>query len=134
LGDQTSRAFALSRLAMILARAGRVADAMRIVSDPDSVASTTSRARFLAVRARWRAQTGDALAWADVQKVSEIADGLAFVLVKTDVLAMLGEVMGALGERGAARDYLTQALALAERKESLVVAGRVRSQLASLEV
>jgi len=134
LGDQTSRAFAVSRLAMILARAGRVADAMRIAPDPDSVASLTSRARFLSVRARWRAETGDARATADVEQVTEIADALAFVLVKTDILAMAGEVMAALGERAAARDYLTQALAFAERKESLVVASRIRSRLVGLEV
>ena len=86
---------------MILARAGRLADAMKITADPDSVASLTSRARFLAVRARWRAETGDARARTDVEKLREITDGLAFVLVKTDILAMLGEVMAALGDRDA---------------------------------
>jgi class 3 adenylate cyclase/tetratricopeptide (TPR) repeat protein len=132
VGDVTMKAYVASRLAVILVNEGRHEEATPLLAKGDDIPTITNRVRMLSIRARLRAEAGDEQARADVAEVLHMASGLAFIVVRTDALFQSGEVMAALGDTAAARDYWQQALSLAEEKENLVVADRIRRRLAVL--
>ena len=88
---------------------------------------------MIGARARIRAASGDDGARVDIAHMLEPLATSAFINVKTDALVDAAEVEALLGDRDAAIRYFSEALALAEQKENLVLTDQLRNRRREME-
>ena len=103
------------KLAPILARAGRAADALRLVESLLQEAGPAQRLVALTLRGVARSMSGKGvLARADFEQALTLAREDGDPLAEAKLCANLGQTLMAAGERAAALAHLSDALALAD--------------------
>jgi len=135
-GERGFRSTIGALLAGVLVRLGRLNEAEAVVDESEALTSeddmytlvTARRARALLASAR-RDHDG---ALAHASEGVALADRTDYVEQQSETYATLGEVLVAAGRPAEAAEPLRRAIALAEAKGSIVLAGRARELLTSL--
>jgi len=135
-GERGFRSTIGALLAGVLVRLGRLNEAEAVVDESEALTSeddmytlvTARRARALLASAR-RDHDG---ALAHASEGVAFADRTDYVEQQSETYATLGEVLVAAGRPAEAAEPLRRAIALAEAKGSIVLAGRARELLTSL--